>query len=290
MKIKYSILILSSILTFTHSVSTFWAEEICAGQGWFALYTCRSENICKKYTSEKPTYNVEPFQDAWDTSSEFQNNVSDAPALDRAKNLYRENIGNIYKCAIIQSQINSIDFLSKQLKQESSGQLQDSIGWQLKIRLQRLEISANTVWCTLSDAQSIQNKLNILNETTTQLCEYVSYLEYLKSYYEQLDRFWNEAEMQKSYGTDIKLDENYTITQLPEVVNSVDRQIAEEIAHSYKVFPVAYDAYSQYENNFPIHFLLEVIHADVLLLKTRLYETLMPIAQLWLKVINAMSY
>jgi hypothetical protein len=86
--------------------------------------------------------------------------------------------------------------------------------------------------------------------------------------------------MQKSYGQDVIIDEQYTVTQLPTIINGIQTQIAKEISHSYKVFPIAYHAYSDYENNFPIHYLLEIVHADVLLLKTRLYETLMPIAQL----------
>jgi len=86
--------------------------------------------------------------------------------------------------------------------------------------------------------------------------------------------------MRKSYGQDIKIDDQYTLTELPTIINSIETEIAQEISHSYKVFPIAYHAYSDYENNFPIHYLLEIVHADVILLKSRLYETLMPIAQL----------
>jgi len=290
MKKKYiSFLILLLVFTFQNQW-VFWAEEICASQSWFGLYTCRNENICKGYESAKPTYNVLPFENAWDATPAFQNQKAAAPALDAAKELYRANIWNIYKCAIIQSQINSLNFLNKELWQENSGQLKDSIWWQLDQRLQRLEISSNTLGCTLSDNQTVQNKLNILRETTTQLCTYVNYLEYLKWYYAQLDRFADESEMRKSYGQDIKIDDQYTLTELPTIINSIETEIAQEISHSYKVFPIAYHAYSDYENNFPIHYLLEIVHADVILLKSRLYETLMPIAQLWLKVINAMSY
>jgi hypothetical protein len=121
-------------------------------------------------------------------------------------------------------------------------------------------------------------------------CRYVSYLEYLKAYYQKTDRFANEEEFQNAYGTDAKLLEKFTMNELPTIMNEVDSAIAEEISHTYKVFPIAYHAYSEYENNFPIHFLLEVVRADFMILRDKLYQNLMPLAQLGLKVINAMSY
>ena len=67
-------------------------------------------------------------------------------------------------------------------------------------------------------------------------------------------------------------------------------EIEDEIEHTYKVFPLAYSGYSDYENNFPIHFLLDIIKDDYKILRKKLYEVLMPIAQVWYKIINAMSY
>lgn len=288
-KTSYIILIfLTSIFLSAWSVTA--AEDSCSGRDEFETYNCRVENICKNYQSEKPTYNLENYEVATSARAKFQNNQSNAPALDAAKELYRENIGNIYKCAIIQSQRNSLSFLLKQLGQEDSGKLSDSIGGQIELRLSRLEISSNSIGCSLTDTQSIQNKLNILRETTYEACRYVSYLEYLKTHYKKIDRFSNEQEMQNAYGENTKLQESYTPGELSAVMNSIDSDIAEEISHTYKVLPLAFHAYSEYENNFPIHFLLEIIRADFMVLRTKLYQTLMPIAQLWLKVINAMSY
>lgn len=75
------------------------------------MYECRVKNVCETYKSEKPTYSVEDYVPAEDTGAAFQNAQSPAPALDAAKTLYRKNIGNIYKCAIIQSQKNALTFL-----------------------------------------------------------------------------------------------------------------------------------------------------------------------------------
>jgi len=50
-------------------------------------------------------------------------------------------------------------------------------------RISRLELSADTIGCVLTDRETIQNKLNILKETTHEACRYVNYLEYMKEYY-----------------------------------------------------------------------------------------------------------
>lgn len=289
---KYFFYILLFLSTFWYSTPHLFAAESdsCGNQEGYGMYECRSQNICESYASEKPVYNVEDYGEAETAKAAFQNNQSHAPALDAAKELYRKNMGNIYKCAMIQAQKNALEFLMWELKQEKSWELDDSIWGQIELRVNRLEIAANTVGCTLSDGETIQNKLNILRETTTEACRYVSYLEYLKAHYQKTDRFWDEAEYQNAYGTDAKLKGKFPLWEMPAIMNEVDSQIAEEISHTYKVFPIAYHAYSEYENNFPIHFLLEIVRADFMILRQRLKENLMPLAQLGLKVINATSY
>ena len=194
---------------------------------------------------------------------------------------------NIYKCAIIQSQINTLENLEEFIGQESSWRLTDSIGWQISLRVNRLEISASTIGCTLADDESIQNKLNLLYETTYQACKHVSYLEYLKSYYEKTGTLFGDELEREAEWNNFSL--KVTPQQVANDINARKNAVAEEISHTYQVFPIAYHAYSEYENNFPIHFLLEIIRADFMLLRENLRDNLMPIAQLGLKIINAMS-
>ncbi len=277
--------------------NVFSADEICWGQEGYDLYECRVENICKEYESPKPVYSSQDFQPAENATPEFQNQKVSAPALDTAKKTYRENMGNIYKCGIIQSQRNSLKKLLKFIKQESTGELSDAIGGKVDQRINRLELQSNAIWCALTDSKTEQNKLNILKETTYQMCKYTSYLEYIKSYYEKI---WNDYK--RTNPTDSQLNswwyDDATLAQLTKTtprevsnyINQTKNGIAVEISHTYKVFPLAYHAYSEYENNFPIHFLLEVVEGDFLILRSTLHKTIMPIAQLGLKVINAMSY
>lgn len=266
--------------------STFWAWEFCGGEESYELYECRVENICSEYKSPKPTYQVEDYLSGEELYLWENTPVTASYELDVAQELYRENMGNIYRCAMIQSQKNSLTFLKEQIKQESSGQLSDTLWGEIDTRINRLELSANSIWCVLTDTQTIQNKLNILKETTHELCRYTNYLEYLKEY------FWSlELQAQRATQTENWVsDRAISITELPNVISSIRQDIAVEQAHSYKVFPLAYHAYSEYENNFPIHYLLEVIRWDFLIVRNRFYGVLMPLAQLGYKLINAMSY
>jgi hypothetical protein len=98
------------------------------------------------------------------------------------------------------------------------------------------------------------------------LCRYTSYLEYIKSYYEKINSTYDKT----TPGDQGLLDDFYDNNALAELtkpspreisneINQTKNALASEISHTYKVFPIAFHAYSEYENNFPIHFLLEVI-------------------------------
>jgi hypothetical protein len=269
---------------FNLSVPNIWADDICWSQTDQALYECRVKNVCEPYKSEKPVYTSEDYVNFEDVTPEFQNQQTNTPALDNVKKVYRENMGNIYKCGMIQSQKNSLTKLWEFIKQESSGQLSDAVGGQVEQRIRKLELSSNKVWCSLTDQDSIQNKLNILSETTYEMCKYTSYLEYIKSEYEKTKN--NAKTVHQEEDTLFKV----TPREVSNQINQTKNAIANEISHTYKVFPIAFHAYSEYENNFPIHFLLEVIRWDFLILRKLMYQNLMPVAQLGLKVINAMSH
>lgn len=294
-KVSLFIAIFSGVLLMQNTA--FSADWVCGWQQWYPLYECRVQNICESYKSEKPVYASEKYIKAEEATQEFQNWNNGSPAIDAAMKTYRENMGNIYKCAMIQSQRNSLNQMKEFLKWESSGQLSDALEWQIDQRIARLDLSSSSVWCSLTDEKSQQNKLNILRETTQQLCIYTSYLEYVKAYYEGTG-----SDFSRSNPTDTQITDgsysNQVLNQLTKVtpskisndINASKNKIAQEISHTYKIFPIAYQAYSEYENNYPIHVLLEVIEWDFLILRQLMYQNLMPIAQLWLKVINAMSF
>ena len=259
----------------------FAADEICGQQRWEALFNCRVQQVCDPYKSEKPVYNSENFDPVSTSQTPYHNQFSRSPALDNAKRLYRENMNNIYRCWLVQSQRNALTFLERQIRQEASWQLADTLWNQISQRLQRLELSAARIWCALTDSETIHNKLNILRETTHQACVYTNYLEWVREFHQNPN---NNL-----------VDTNEVRTSFPNpefsaIISSIEDNINEEISHTFQVFPLAYQAYAEYENHFPHHFMLTVIRGDYAILRDRLYEVLMPIAQLWYKVINAMSF
>jgi len=262
---------------------------MCWSESGYEIFECRVENVCEQYKSPKPVYNSIEYRIPWENVYLQQDTSSPIRDLEAVKDLYRENMGNIYKCAIVQAQINSLENMKNFLSGDASGNLWDSVWWQIDLRISRLDISANTIGCTLADDETVHNKLNILKETSYQACKHVSYLEYLKTFYEKTNNLYSEQEAEEVYGTNIFTD-IVTPQEISNDINTRKNAVAREISQTYKVFPIAYQAYTEYENNFPIHFLLEVIRADFTVLRQSLYETLMPIAQLWLKIINAMSY
>ena len=69
----------------------------------------------------------------------------------------------------------------------------------------------------------------------------------------------------------------------------IQSDITAEIEHSYELFPIAFHAYSEYENNYPIHALLQIIREDFMVLRDKLYDAVNPINQVWYKIMNAMS-
>ena len=259
----------------------FASEDICGQQQWEALYNCRVQQVCDPYKSEKPVYNSEDFEPVWESQTAYHNQISRSPALDNAKRLHRENMNNIYRCWLIQSQRNALEFVERQIRQEASGQLADTIWNQITQRLQRLELSAGRIGCALTDTDTIHNKLNILRETTYQTCTYVNYLEWVREFHQDLSNNIKDSNEVRTA---------FPLWEVPTILSAVENDINREIDHTFQVFPLAYQAYSEYENHFPLHFMLTVIRWDYAILRDRLYEVLMPIAQLWYKVINAMSF
>lgn len=289
MKQKYFFYILILFLSIFTSKSAFSADEICGSQTGYQLFKCRAESICEVYKSEKPVYNSESYNKAEDNAwenSEYINDNSPTVELDTVKRIYRKNMGNIYKCAMIQAQINSLDSLTRLMRSENSGLLADSIEQKIQSRQNRLDITANTLGCTLSDNKNINNKINILRETTHQACVYTSYLEYLKDYYDSIENVYRDTR-EKDPEDPSYQPFKLTPQQISNDLNTRKNAVAEEISHTFSVFPIAYQAYSEYENNFPIHFLLELIKTDYMVLRKNLEDTLYPFAQLWLKPINA---
>lgn len=266
-------------------VWVFWAEDTCETQSWYDLYNCRIKQVCEVYKPQKPTFKTTPYTKAETLSSSYIGADTPAPALWEAKRIYRENIGTIYKCVMVQAQKNALDFLKDQLKAEKSGKIDDTIGRQIEQRINKLDLTMNTLKCSFTEKDKFTIKKNLLDEATFEMCKYVSYLTYLREYYASTQ---NAMGLNQDWANAL-FEQNFQTSQIAERIEGIQGEIAAEINQTYKVFPLVFHAYSEYENNFPIHFMLEVIHADFILLRQKMYEVIMPIAQVGYKIINAMS-
>jgi hypothetical protein len=70
--------------------------------------------------------------------------------------------------------------------------------------------------------------------------------------------------------------------------SKVQSQITDEIEKVNKVFPVAFRAYAEYENNYTTHVLLELLKDDFIVFREELHKNLNPINQVVYKIKNAM--
>lgn len=279
--------------------------DTCETKSGYELYTCRVDKICSigEYTNLKPVFKSEDFLEASEYLGDTTVDQNSAyKVLEEVKKQYRSNIGTIYSCAMIQAQTNGLNLIDEKLvKFEESWKLDDVIGNRVTARKTKLKAASDVLECITSDSETIFNKQNILQETTHQACSYVTYLEYLKQYYSSIPNIlWvngdNEASAWDTEKQRIEKEgreniiQEYSTSQISQLISNVDNTIDREIEHTYKIFPIAFQAYTEYENSYPLHFLLEVIREDFVLLRRSIHAALMPIAQVGYKIINAMIH
>ena len=72
-------------------------EEVeCGTKLWYELYKCRVKKACDEYKPKKIIYEIKKEDDYTKASSPEE--------LKEAKEKYRKNMNNIYKCAILKTQ------------------------------------------------------------------------------------------------------------------------------------------------------------------------------------------
>jgi len=147
------------------------------------------------------------------------------------------------------------------------------IGKKIAARLQNLNQQKQI--CGDADSDTPYNKKNVLKQASYEVCKYLNYLDYLDDYSGK--NVWN------------LIIEDTTITWASKKITQANQLIQQEIDNTIKIFPLAFTAYSQYENNISIHYMLELIREDFIIFRDRLHKTLWPISQLIYKAINSSS-
>jgi hypothetical protein len=184
-------------------------------------------------------------------------------------------MNDIYKCAILWIQKKSLLLIKEELININPNLL-DNLWTKIDQKINLIRLSLSKFKCIDSNEKTSIQKLNVLNQVTYETCKYINYLEYLKE----------KNQIIKSL---IKEDKDqYSLNELFQAEKIQNSSLDEEINHAYKVFPIAFHAYSEYENNIIIHFLLELLKEDYLIIREKLHKVLNPINQVVYKISNAM--
>lgn len=256
-------LITASLLGISNS--TFAVTQTCNDVEWYELYECRVKSVCLT-EPEKRIYDTQKDEREY---LELEPNDSTYLSLNQKK--YRENMNGIYKCALIQVQLNALNRLDNL---EKDPDIKNKINTKIQQRSANLE---QRKWeCLHIDDETVYNKITVLNQTTYEICKYINYLDYLDNYTDSLSNTASGEEEQ-------------TAVAISQKQARVKQDIQDEFDHVTKVFPLAYTAYSQYENNIMLHFVLELIREDFIIFKKRLHSILWPISQLVYKANNSMT-
>lgn len=243
-----------------------WESSPYSLKSWFKLYKERVKNICNEYKEKKQVVKLE----------ENYLFLEKGPLdLDKLKETHRENMNSIYKCWILSVQEKSLLLIKEELIKKNPNLIKALVE-KINAKLEIIKLSLSKFECIKSKEKSSVLKLHVLKQATYQTCKYINYLEYAKEHNNYVYNVWS-----------FTWDSN-SISNLIYKQEEMKSEINDEITHTYKVFPYAYDAYTEYENNITIHFLLELIKEDYIVLREKLNKVLNPINQVVYKISNAM--
>lgn len=280
MKIFKIILI---ITVFILPIKVFWVceddnEKInFINSFWFDLYKERVELICEPYlyidncTKNSKIRNIVEIPDNY-----LEVTKKNPYNLNKAKQTHVENMNNIYKCWILNTQIKSLELIKNDIAKQNNS-ISKSIWPKIDSQINKLNLKISNLWCKKDLTKDPLIKQYILKQVTYQTCKYHSYLEYLR---EENTKIINQIE--DNY------KESYSINEIMISERKNVIEIDNEINHIYEVFPLTFSAYNEYENNITVHFLLELIKQDYFILKQKYHNVINPINQLVYKLINVM--
>lgn len=261
----FTILIIIYISIWSYSYAVETTNLPYSDNTDYALYKERVKNICEQYKTKKELIKIDDkfveIQESYDLNEIVDNHV--------------DNMNNIYKCALLSAQKKSLLLIKNDLTKKNPI-LQENVWKKIDNKILKVEMSTKSLKCNNSDDKSSIIKLNVLQQSTYETCKYLSYLEYIKEHNNKLAWFLGQKK------------DKYSISEVTYLYKQNIYAIDQEIEHTYKVFPMAFHALTEYENNISIHFLLELIKDDYIILREKLHEVINPINQVVYKISNAM--
>lgn len=277
-----SILILFFLLNIYQDV---YAKEESAD---FKAHKERVSEICKANQFSWLVSIVKTLEDY----KEADESTWSTDAFTNAKKIYRENMNNIYKCALLKIQREWINKVNKELqwKIDKTGDIAKNIEQKTKTETEKLGIKMNSLCNNSNNWTGSVAKTEVLKNASQETCKYVSYLEYLKRYYQNTaslvaltNTWWLIND------TLNKINNTNSINWLNQTYNNLLNDIDTEENNAYSIFPIAFQSYLQYETNYVAHRLLELLRETYIVFREKLNSVVNPINQLVYKISNAMK-
>lgn len=279
----------------SENYTTFTKE--CNEKEWWEMYECRVSNLCKPCNNKdsKKIFEAEEFKEIkeYTSSSKFWSFDILKP-LSKVQKIYKANLNSIYKCVLIDIQERWLENLKQILSATDKTQLitkeiQTKISTE-KTKLAAKKASLKCSWWSDDKSKDKLIKKNVLDQVSVEYCNYSYYLLYLKEYYTNNQHLlWISDEDMQSAAT--STDDDEPIKNQFIISNSTKIQLAlnNEIIKINKIFPLAYYAYSEYEDNYLLHLLLTLIKQDYVIVREQLAKVLWPINQVAYKIKDAMK-
>lgn len=200
--------------------------------------------------------------------------------LEKAAYVYRETMGSIYACVVMNAKVKIIKNLLTQIPMNQSNiqkNLKDTQGAITKSMVSKgcRDITSGTGELSL--------KKSLLDNTTYQYCTYRYYLYYLD--YTAQNSF--DTYKASAGGDGAKFFDQ--TNNVAEYISRVRTKIGTEISHTKEIFPQALVAYTEFERTYASHILLVMILEDYIELRSTLKQLMNPIGQVIYKASNCQA-
>lgn len=269
---------------------SYWADDspTMVSKINYPLYEYNVTNFCWEF---KNSQNNSEFVYLTDSSNIYKNlDTESSTSKDfiwEAQELYKKNMDWIYGCATSIINLKALEKVKKELWAYNNELLSTKVQPRIEKKIQQVkdEISSSTNKCKVTSTNNeVLIKKAVLDQGVYEYCRYMFYLQYLKEYTDS--RYWmiQASSSWSNVVNDFFVGSNEFLAK--EAIQRWNR-VAKEINDTEKAFPIAFKAYSEYENNLVAHILLELLRDDYLVLREQLHKTLNPINQVVYKLSNA---
>lgn len=268
MKKIFSIFILIAIIYSSTIIKVSATGEDCSAftsKILYPLFRERVKCLCDWY---KPENELKVIEDEYEA-------VESIYVLADLKLKYKTDMNDLYKCALLSSQKKALLLIKDDLIKVNADLL-DRLAPVIDEKIMVIDLTMSKLECKDNSEKNSILKQDVLDQTTYETCKYVNYLEYLKEH--------NEYVKANVLNEDAEYSMKVLFWEKAKKINRLDK----EIENTYNVFPVVFHAYTEYENNIIIHFLLDLLKEDYLVFRDKIHLVLNPLNQVIYKISNAM--